>query len=50
MKMTGVPSHTVSHGKIVYKNGELRAVKGAGRYIKRPAFDFGRRGDRMGMD
>jgi len=36
--VTGVPSHTVANGKLVYAKGELRAVKGAGRYIKRPAF------------
>ena len=38
MEVTGVPSHTVANGKIVYAKGELRAVKGAGRYIKRPPF------------
>jgi dihydropyrimidinase len=38
MKVTGVPSHTVANGKLVYAKGEVRAVKGAGRYIKRPAF------------
>ena len=34
----GIPSHTLSAGKLVYVNGELRAERGAGRYIKRPAF------------
>jgi dihydropyrimidinase len=34
----GVPSHTVSQGKVVYANGDLRATQGAGRYVKRPAF------------
>ena len=38
MEVTGAPSHTVSQGRIVYANGELRAQKGTGRYIKRPAF------------
>jgi len=38
MEVTGVPSHTIANGKIVYAKGELRAVKGAGRYIKRPAY------------
>ena len=38
MKMTGIPSHTVAAGRIVYAKGNLRAVKGAGRYIKRPPF------------
>ena len=34
----GVPSHTVSGGRLVFARGELRAVSGAGRYLKRPAF------------
>ncbi len=38
MQCTGLPSHTVAHGKVVYKHGELRAERGAGRYVKRPAF------------
>jgi dihydropyrimidinase len=41
--VTGVPSHTVSQGKLVFVHGDLRAERGVGRYIKRPAFgpDFG---------
>ncbi len=38
MNVTGLASHTVSQGKVVYQNGDLLAEKGAGRYIKRPAF------------
>ena len=34
----GIPSHTVSRGRVVYANGDLRAEPGAGRYLKRPAF------------
>ncbi|HTD06035.1 dihydropyrimidinase [Undibacterium sp.] len=34
----GIPSHTVSGGKLVFKQGELRAVQGAGRHVDRPAF------------
>lgn len=34
----GVPSHTLSRGKVVWCNGELRAERGAGRYVHRPAF------------
>jgi dihydropyrimidinase len=34
----GIPSHTVSQGELVYVKGELRAVQGKGRYIKRQAF------------
>jgi dihydropyrimidinase len=36
--ITGIPSHTISQGKLVWANGDLRAVQGAGRYIKRPPF------------
>jgi dihydropyrimidinase len=39
MEVTGNPSHTIANGKVVFARGELRAVKGAGRYIKRPAFN-----------
>ena len=34
----GVPSHTVSQGRLVFVQGDLRAERGAGRYVKRPAF------------
>ncbi len=34
----GQPSHTVAAGKLVYANGDLRAERGAGQYIKRPPF------------
>jgi dihydropyrimidinase len=34
----GVPTHTISQGRVVYANGDLRAEQGRGRYIKRPAF------------
>lgn len=34
----GIPSHTVSQGKLVFVQGDLRAERGVGRYIKRPAF------------
>lgn len=34
----GVPTHTVSQGELVFVQGDLRAVQGKGRYIKRPAF------------
>ena len=36
--VTGVPTHTVSQGKLVYARGDLRAERGAGRYVKRAAF------------
>lgn len=38
MQVKGLTSHTVSGGKLVYADGDLRAVKGAGNYVKRPAF------------
>jgi len=41
MVVTAAPSHTVSQGRIVYTNGDVRAQKGTGRYIKRPAFTPG---------
>jgi dihydropyrimidinase len=34
----GIPTTTLAAGKVVYHNGELMAVEGAGRYIERPAF------------
>lgn len=34
----GLPSHTISQGRIVYAQGQLQAEQGVGRYIKRPAF------------
>ena len=38
MAVRGIPSHTISQGKLVYAKGDLRAEKGVGRYIKRPPF------------
>ena len=35
---TGAPAATLSRGKIAWQNGELRADKGDGRYVERPAF------------
>ena len=34
----GIPSHTISQGELVFVQGDLRAVAGKGRYVKRPAF------------
>jgi dihydropyrimidinase len=34
----GIPSHTVSQGELAFVQGDLRAQRGKGRYIKRPAF------------
>lgn len=38
MEVEGVNALTLSQGKIVYRDGELRTRKGAGRYINRPPF------------
>lgn len=37
-QVRGVATHTLSQGRLVWVNGDLRAVAGAGRYLKRPAF------------
>ncbi len=37
-QVRGVASHTLSQGNLVWVKGDLRAVKGAGRYVERPAF------------
>jgi dihydropyrimidinase len=34
----GMPTHTVAAGKLAYADGDLRAERGAGRYVERPAF------------
>jgi len=36
--VTGIPRHTVSQGKWVWRDGELHAERGAGRYLERPAY------------
>lgn len=38
MTVRGVPSHTISQGKLVYADGKLDVEKGAGRYVPRPTF------------
>lgn len=35
----GIPSYTISQGVVVWADGDLRAVEGAGRYIHRPAYN-----------
>jgi dihydropyrimidinase len=37
-KVTGINTHTIHAGKVVFEKGELRAERGAGRHIDRPAF------------
>jgi dihydropyrimidinase len=36
MKIQGLAAHTISQGKLVWTDGELRVERGAGRYLKRP--------------
>ncbi|HJQ59134.1 MAG TPA: dihydropyrimidinase [Vineibacter sp.] len=38
MTVQGVATHTIAQGKVVWADGKLDAVKGAGRYINRPTF------------
>ncbi|HEY6430991.1 MAG TPA: dihydropyrimidinase [Acetobacteraceae bacterium] len=38
MRVTGLARHTVSQGKLVWTDGDLRTVRGAGRYVERPCF------------
>lgn len=38
MTVTGRASHTVSGGKLVFADGDLRAEKGAGRHVDRPPY------------
>jgi dihydropyrimidinase len=38
MEVQGAARHTIAAGRLVYTNGELRAERGAGRYIDRPCF------------
>jgi len=38
MTVKGCASYTISHGKLVYANGELKVAKGAGNYVKRPPY------------
>ncbi|MBN9528730.1 MAG: dihydropyrimidinase [Alphaproteobacteria bacterium] len=38
MEVTGINTVTIAQGKVVYKDGDVRTVRGAGRYIDRPAF------------
>jgi len=38
MTVTGIPSHTISQGKVVWANGKLDVERGKGRYIDRPTF------------
>lgn len=41
MELFGVNTVTISQGKIVYRDGDVRTVRGAGRYINRPKLQAG---------
>ncbi len=38
MTVKGGASHTLSQGKVVWADGKLDVERGAGRYVKRPAY------------
>ena len=38
MTVKGINTVTISQGKIVYQDGDIRTERGAGRYIDRPTF------------
>ena len=38
MEVTGLARHTIAGGKLVWTDGDLRTVRGAGRYVERPCF------------
>jgi dihydropyrimidinase len=38
MEVTGLARTTIANGKIVWHDGQLHAVRGAGRYVERPCF------------
>jgi dihydropyrimidinase len=38
MEVTGLARRTIAGGKLVWNDGDLRTVKGAGRYVSRPTF------------
>jgi dihydropyrimidinase len=38
MEVTGLARRTIAGGKLVWDDGDLRTVRGAGRYIERPCF------------
>jgi dihydropyrimidinase len=38
MQVTGLACHTIAQGNLLWTGGDLRTVRGAGRYIDRPCF------------
>ena len=41
MQVRGLPTHTISRGRLVYAKGDLRVDAGLGQYVKRPPFADG---------
>ncbi len=39
MEVTGVARHTIAGGSLVYTQGDLRAERGAGKYVNRPCYN-----------
>ncbi len=39
MEVTGIARHTIAAGKLVYTQGDLRAARGAGKYVNRPCYN-----------
>jgi dihydropyrimidinase len=38
LEVRGIPAVTLSRGSVVWQDGELKTVRGAGRYVDRPCF------------
>ena len=38
MEVTGIPTITLSRGEVVWRDGQLHTVRGAGQYLNRPCF------------
>lgn len=38
MTVKGINTTTISQGKVVYHDGDVRSERGVGRYIERPTF------------
>lgn len=38
MEVTGIPVYTLSQGAVVYDQGEVKTVRGKGRYVDRPCY------------
>jgi len=50
LTVTGLARHTISRGRLIWTDGDLRAVRGAGRYIPRPCFAAPMQASRLAAD